>query len=68
MVIDDTWASDEFTQSAALALREAGASRVSIMVIARWINPDWSPGHLLKKHLVGDYDPLICPVTGGLCP
>lgn len=37
MLIDDTWASGGHAQSGALALRKSGASKVSVLVVARWL-------------------------------
>jgi len=69
MVIDDTWTTGGNAQSAALALRDAGASHVSVLVAARWLRLDNPPiAEAAKRHLVGDFRPLHCPVTGGCCP
>jgi hypothetical protein len=40
LVIDDTWVSGGSAQSAAVALKLAGAYRVAIIVLGRHINPD----------------------------
>jgi hypothetical protein len=40
LVIDDTWVSGGSAQSAAVALKLAGAQRVAIIVLGRHINPD----------------------------
>lgn len=69
VVLDDTWTTGGNAQSAALALRDAGASHVSIVVVARWINFDYQPtAALARQHVRGDFDPMLCPVTGGACP
>jgi hypothetical protein len=69
LVLDDTWTTGSRTQSAALLLRQLGAQHVSVMTIARWIEPTWSKNHtFLKQHLVADFDPRRCPVTGKACP
>lgn len=69
LIIDDTWVGGGHAQSAVLAARRAGAGRVSVLVIARWLNGDYgsNPGFLaeLKGH---DYDPRQCPWTSGDCP
>jgi hypothetical protein len=39
LLIDDTWTSGASAQSAAYALRRAGASRVGLVVIGRHVNP-----------------------------
>lgn len=49
VVIDDTWVSGASAQSAAVALKAAGASRVAIVVIGRHINPADPAGALLAS-------------------
>jgi predicted amidophosphoribosyltransferase len=69
LLVDDTWTGGGHAQSAALALRAAGAGKVSVLVVARWIKEDF--GHnadFLRKLSGRDYDPAICPWTGGSCP
>jgi hypothetical protein len=68
LLVDDTWTRGGHAQSAALALRAAGASRVSVLVAARWVNPEWDDNARWLRELSRDYDPLICPWTGGHCP
>jgi hypothetical protein len=77
LLIDDTWTSGGHAQSAVLAARAAGAAHVSVLVVARWIDPAWAvmdgerkvePEAYLRGLSAGDYDPLICPWTGGACP
>lgn len=69
LILDDTWTTGANTQSAALTLRQAGAAKVSVMVIGRWLSQTY--GHnaeFITTRLRRDYDPGICPVTGGACP
>jgi hypothetical protein len=40
LVVDDTWVSGGSAQSAAVALKLAGARRVAVIVIGRHVNPD----------------------------
>jgi hypothetical protein len=69
LLMDDTWASGGHAQSAVIALRRAGAARVSVLVVARWINPVYAGGTEFLSGLAGrDYDPGICPWTGAGCP
>ena len=69
LVIDDTWATGGRAQSLVLSLRDAGASHVSVLVLARWLNPAWQPTErYLAENPHVDFDPKICPVTGGDCP
>jgi hypothetical protein len=69
LVLDDVWTTGSNAQSAALALRRAGAAAVSIVVIARWLNPrhPLSP-RFIREHLRDHYNPLVCPITGDRCP
>jgi predicted amidophosphoribosyltransferase len=69
LLIDDTWAGGGHAQSAALGLRRAGADRVSLLVVARWIRTDFKGNvAFLRELATRDYDPAICPWTGGTCP
>jgi adenine/guanine phosphoribosyltransferase-like PRPP-binding protein len=69
LLIDDTWASGGHAQSAVLALRAAGASRVSVLVVARWLKEDYGENKQFIVDLANcDYNPLICPWTGTDCP
>jgi hypothetical protein len=69
LLLEDTWAGGGHAQSAAAALKRAGALRVSVLVIARWINDDFGDNAKFLSELSGhDYDPGICPWTGGGCP
>ena len=48
LLLDDTWTTGASAQSAAMALRRAGASSIATVVLGRHINPEfesiWSPG------------------------
>jgi hypothetical protein len=69
LLIDDTWAGGGHAQSAALALRRAGAAHVSVLVVARWIKEDFGGNARFLREFAGqDYDPKICPWIGGTCP
>jgi hypothetical protein len=69
LILDDVWTTGSTAQSAALAVRRAGAAAVSIMAVGRWLNPD-RPGtaDFIATRLHREYDADICPVTGGECP
>lgn len=72
LIIDDTWASGSHVQSLAAAVREAGAAEVSILCIARFVNPSFEPTRpratFLQKPGAGT-DPSLCPwTTNGTCP
>jgi hypothetical protein len=69
LLADDTWARGGHAQSAVLALRAAGAARVSVLVAARWINEEFGTNAAFLRGLAErDYDPAICPWTGAACP
>jgi hypothetical protein len=69
LLLDDTWTGGGHAQSAALALRLAGAARVSLLVVARWIKEDFGNNASFLRELANrDYDPGRCPWTGGACP
>jgi phosphoribosylpyrophosphate synthetase len=69
LVLDDTWTTGSRTQSAALALRAAGAGHVSVLVVGRWLSAGFGGNaEFIKTRLRRDYDPGLCPVTGGACP
>ena len=69
LILDDVWTTGSTAQSAALAVRRAGAAAISVMVVGRWLNPDRrGTADFITTGLHRDYDPDICPVTGGECP
>ena len=69
LVLDDTWTTGSNAQSAVLTLRRAGAEAVSVMVVGRWLSPNFgTTADFIKTRLQRDYDPDICPVSGGRCP
>jgi len=69
LVIDDSWVSGGHAQSVASALKSSGVADVSIFTVARVLDPQWLPNaDFIKERLLGVFDPLICPWTGGDCP
>jgi hypothetical protein len=69
LLIDDTWATGGHAQSAVLALRKAGATWISVLVVARWLNEDYGDNKQFIADLATrDYDPSLCPWTSGQCP
>jgi hypothetical protein len=42
LVVEDTWVSGDKAQSAAIALKAAGAARVTILCVTRWLRYDWT--------------------------
>lgn len=68
LLLDDTWARGGHVQSAAGALKRAGAGYVTTLVLARWIDPNWdNTAEVIRDHLSDDYNPDICPFTGASC-
>lgn len=70
LVIDDSWVSGGSAQSTAIAVREAGASSVSILALARILHPGFqtTAQFLRDGNLARDFDYTVCPWTGGACP
>ncbi|MEV0620788.1 hypothetical protein AB0I81_46210 [Nonomuraea sp. NPDC050404] len=71
LVLEDTWVQGGHAQSAASALLLAGASEVTILVIARRIRTD-SPRSLTEASMQQiltdrEYSVSICPVIGRSC-
>lgn len=67
LLLEDTWVTGASAQSAALALKRAGASAVTIICLARWIREDTAQPDCgaFFDSLEAPYDPLSCPVHGG---
>lgn len=76
LLVDDTWVSGGRPLSAVHALREAGASCVSTIAVARWLSFDFmrppTSGPILELHrdLLAQvvYQLGVCPYTGLGCP
>ncbi|MDQ3988971.1 MAG: hypothetical protein M3291_07205 [Actinomycetota bacterium] len=71
LLIDDTWTTGARAQSGAMALAADGATAVTVVVLARWLDPSYPGTSAFVKERVSrqpDYDPRTCPVTGGTCP
>ena len=68
LLVDDTWASGAHAQSAAYALKQAGAGKVAMVVIGRHVNPGWEvagkSSRALLEALPRDFDWEICAVHG----
>jgi len=64
LLIDDTWVSGSSAQSAAAALRNAGAARVGCVVIGRWLTPsfggEWGTVRDMYAHLPKRFDWSSC--------
>jgi hypothetical protein len=71
VVFEDTWVRGGHAQSAAAALKAAGASEVTVVTIARRLSPGYGPSRrFIETQLLDgrEYDVTVCPVTGGACP
>jgi len=63
LLLDDTWVSGASAQSAAVALKLAGARRVVIVVLGRHLNSaDPRAGPLIARLTPVPYDPSTCAV------
>jgi hypothetical protein len=64
LVVDDTWVSGASAQSAAVALKLAGAARVAVIVLGRHVNPASPRSAALVAALAGSAAPPghECPV------
>lgn len=49
LLVEDTWVTGASVQSAAVALRRAGAHRVTVLCVARLITAQWQPAHYLTS-------------------
>ncbi|ALL79697.1 hypothetical protein AD006_31585 (plasmid) [Pseudonocardia sp. EC080610-09] len=68
LVVDDTWVAGRNSQSVSIALKDAGASEVTVVCVARWLDRYYDGHGALIDSLPDLFDPLLCPVTGGACP
>ena len=63
LLLDDTWVSGASAQSAAAALKLAGARHVAVVVVGRHVNPgDPASAPLLAGLAAARYDPSACAV------
>jgi hypothetical protein len=63
LLLDDSWVSGASAQSAAAALKLAGAGRVAIVVMGRHLSPaDPRAGPLIARLTPAPYDPSACAV------
>lgn len=62
LLVDDTWTSGGHAESAAVALKRAGAARVTLLVLARWLDPRRGRTEkFISAELTQDFDPDLCP-------
>jgi predicted amidophosphoribosyltransferase len=63
LLIDDMWTTGASAQSAAAALKDAGASSVGAIVIARHLNREWRENDLrLRRLATRPFDFAACPL------
>jgi hypothetical protein len=68
LLLEDTWVGGTTAQSAAAALKAAGAQAVTVLAVARWLDRQWGRTPELLTVLAQDpYDPDNCPFTGAHC-
>lgn len=67
LLIEDTWVTGGSAQSAAAALKRAGARAVTLLVIARWLDLRRGETRSFASTLTSQFDPDACPFTGQLC-
>ena len=60
LLIDDTWTTGANAQSAAAALKAAGAGPVAAVVIGRHLNRDWGPNNRRLNGLPTPFDWSDC--------
>jgi hypothetical protein len=56
LLIDDTWTTGANAQSAAAALKAAGAERVAALVIGRYVNREWGHNDRQLRRLPQPFD------------
>lgn len=68
VLIDDSWVRGDHAQSAAHALKLAGASEVSVLTVARVLDGQFGPNpEFIQRELIRPFDADLCPWTGEPC-
>jgi predicted amidophosphoribosyltransferase len=65
LLIDDTWTTGANARSAAAALKAAGAERVAVVVIGRYVNREWSHNDGQLRRLAHPFDWGRCALCDG---
>jgi hypothetical protein len=65
LLIDDTWTSGSSAQSAAVALKNAGAGRVAAVVIGRHLKRDWHANDRRLRGITRPFDWSRCAFCAG---
>ena len=65
LVLEDTWTRGFNALSLAVGLKQAGASQVSVLTIARYLDASYPPTEawLNTNSPLSSYDPTFCPIT-----
>jgi predicted amidophosphoribosyltransferase len=64
LLIDDTWTTGANAQSAAAALKRAGASKVAAVVIGRHLNREWHENDRRLRGITRPFDWRSCALCG----
>jgi predicted amidophosphoribosyltransferase len=64
LLIDDTWTTGANARSAAAALKAAGAERVAVVAIGRYVNRGWSHNDGQLRRLPRPFDWARCALCG----
>lgn len=68
LLVDDMWTTGTSLQSAAAALKLAGAASVTGLCVSRWLSWDWEPHvPLLTEVTKRAYDPFSCIAFSRCC-
>ena len=69
LVLEDTWVTGGHSQALTVALKQAGATTVTMLPICRLLDPSWGPNTTFSQSPHRRlWNPDICPVTGSGCP
>ena len=68
LLIDDTWTTGANAQSAAAALKSAGAGPVAAVVIGRHLNREWHENDRRLRGITRPFDWEHCALCGGDAP
>jgi hypothetical protein len=70
LLIDDSWVSGGHAQSLAAAFKLAGVPQVSVLTVARVLDPAWAPtpAFVRRRLDAAVFDWRRCPWTAGPCP
>jgi hypothetical protein len=66
LLIDDTWTTGANAQSAAAALRAAGAGPLAAVVVGRHVNRGWHENDRQLRSLEGPFDWSRCPLCASV--